>query len=317
MIELDRARRAQVEREIAQLAADQYGHATRTQLINAGLPKSTVDHRVRVGLLYVRHRGVYAVGHPGEILLGAEMAAVLACGDGAVLSHHSAAALWGFRAPRLDGAVDVTVAGSHRAQRRGIRLHGGRRGLSSRERTNLKRIPITTPARTLLDLAATLTHRDLERALDEAITRRLTSLTAIHDLLAHHLRRRGTAGLAALADRNRNTPVTHSQAEERFLDLNRRAHLPEPRVNAQLERYEADFVWPEAKLIVELDGHAYHSSRRALERDHLRDAELRRQGWTILRFTARQLTTEPEVVVAQIAAELTRGGHPQMGGDPV
>ena len=282
------------DRRISELAARQYGVVSRAQLFALGLGRGEIDARLRLGRLHPLHRGVYAVGHPRPRGLAVDLAAVLACGHGAVLSHRSAAALWCIR-PSAGAGVDVTVSGrSGRAKRPGIRLHRAR--LASQDIRIRDGIPVTSPARTLVDLADVVSRRAVERAFDEAEYLRLdcTGLTPIagrpglgrlRDILAHH-----EAG----------STRTRSELEERFLELCAGRGLPAPEVNARLNGHEVDFLWRGAGLVVELDGRAAHDTRRAFERDRMRDAELAVAGQRVVRVTPRRLETAPDELAEQI-----------------
>ena len=217
------------------------------------------------------------------------MAAVLACGDHAALSHHAAAALWGFRA-RWDGPIDVTVSRGRARPRAGIAVHRS----ADLPVTRHFGIPITTPARTLLDLAPLLVQHDLDRAVEEAQVRGLVKPEALTAAPHAALRR------AARDDAS----MTRSEAEARLLALIRVADLPAPLTNVRIEGFEVDVAWPEQRLIVEVDGFAFHSTRAAFERDRLRDQALQAAGWRVMRITWRQIAETAEAVVARIAAAL-------------
>jgi very-short-patch-repair endonuclease len=183
----------------------------------------------------------------------------------------------------------------HRAaflDRRDIRLHQG--------------IPITAPARVLLDIAPNLTDRELERAFDEALVRRRTSRREVREMLSRYPKRTGCGPVRELVEGDRWTTRTRSEAEELFLELTRKGGLPHPEINVRLGRYEVDFLWRQQRVVVEIDGYAYHSSRAALERDHRRDAELQATGYLVIRISWRELTREPEAVLVRIALALAR-----------
>jgi hypothetical protein len=217
---------------VGALAASQHSIVTRQQLLAAGLGGGAIDSWLRRGRLYSRHRGVYAVGHPGTMPLSDEMAAALACGAQALVSHSSAAHLWGLRPPSADGVVHITVPGRHVGHRAGIRVHRVDE-LGSPDRRLLQRVPLTSPARTLLDVAPSLTARELELAVDEAIVRQIVTRGAIRAALSRYPGRRGCAALAELVIAARATTATRSEAEERFLALVRRARLSPPEVNVR------------------------------------------------------------------------------------
>jgi hypothetical protein len=286
--------------EIAAMAARQHGVVARAQLEALGLGRGAIAHRVAAGRLHRVHRGVYAVGHPILTANGRRMAAVLACGPGAALSHASAAALWDIR-PTQATKIDVSVRGAGgRGKRPRVRVH---RAVTLRddEVTVHQAIRVTTPARTLLDLASSLPRRALERALDHAEINELFDLTALQAAVDRHRGERGSAALGtALEQHIAGTTATKSELEERMLALCDRYGLPRPHVNAWIENLEVDFLFAAKKLVVEADSYRFHSSRRAFERDRERDAILARAGYRTLRFTHRQMTRRPEQVALTI-----------------
>jgi very-short-patch-repair endonuclease len=228
------------------------------------------------------------------------MAAVLACGDDALLSHVSAAAMWGLTRPR-GGDIDVTLVGRTVHRRQGIAVHRAR-SLRRDERAARQGIPVTSPARTLLDLATTLPARDLGRAAEEAQVQRLLTPHQLHSYLARSSNRRGVRALRAAT---RHDPAfTRSEAERRLLELIRAAELPEPQANVRIRDHEVDFLWRRHGLVVEVDGYAYHSTRAAFERDRRRDADLEAAGMRVHRVTWRQISHEPEALVARLAVAL-------------
>jgi very-short-patch-repair endonuclease len=293
-----------VGREIAALAARQHGVVGRGQLERLGLSGSAISRQLAAGRLHRVHRGVFAVGHPCLSLHGHWMAAVLAAGPGAALSHASAAALWELR-PSAASRIDVSVpVGSGRARRPRLRVHRAR-ALRTDEVTEHHAIPVTTPARTLLDLAASLPRRALERALDQAEILELFDLRALRSMVAAHARQPGTRVLARLLDEQQaGTTATRSELEECFLELCERQRLARPAVNARVAGLVVDFLFAAQRLVVELDGYRYHRSRRAFERDRERDAILARAGHRVLRFSHRQLTSRPGEVGAAVRAGL-------------
>ena len=279
---------------------------TRDQLLALGVGRDMIDRALARGRLHSRHRSVYSlVPFPALPDLARELSAVLACGDAALLSHHSAAATWGIR-PAFNGDVHVTVIGKETGRRRpGIKVHRVSE-LDSRDIRRFQGIPITSPARALLEIAPDLSDRQLERALDEALIKRLITHAAIVAVVNAYPHRRGVARLRAAADPGRPTTETRSDGEEALLALIRRANLPAPEVNAKVGSYTADFLWPTQKVIVELDGYDYHRGRAAFERDHQRDAEHQRMGYLVIRITGRQLRHRSEEVLVQLATALAR-----------
>jgi very-short-patch-repair endonuclease len=225
-----------------------------------------------------------------------EAGALLACGDGAVLSHRSAGALWGLVA-RGPAEIDVTLVARRRAGHAGIRIH--RAPLPPQDVMRRLDLAVTSPLRTLLDLSAVVSRDELHRAVNEAQVQRLVTADEIRRALGP---RRGVRALRdAVGDEPR---VTRSDIERRMLALVRRVGLPLPATNVVVAGHEVDFLWPEQRVIVETDGHAAHFTPARFESDRARDARLVAAGYVVLRFTWRQLVREPEVVAARLAAAL-------------
>jgi len=293
-----------IDQEIAALAGRQGGVTARRQLVALGLSASAIDRRVRAGRLHVLHRGVYSVGHRVVGVVGRRWAAVLACGDGAVLSHFSAAAAWDLRAS-ASAAIHVTVGPGGRGRRPGVRLHW-RVAQAPDEITELDGLPITTPARTLLDLAANRVRgRPLEAALDRAELLRILDFTELRGLLARHAGRPGTSSLDAMLSRYRaGTVNTRSRLEELIFELCDAHRLPRPNVNTVIEGKERDFCWVDAGLVVEADSYAWHRSPRALNDDRERDVKLTLAGYRMLRFTWEQVTRRPRYVTEALLSAL-------------
>lgn len=234
------------------------------------------------------------------------MAAVLACGKGAALSHRSAAALWGIR-PTARARIEVTVGGP-RSSRPEIEIHSA--ALAPDELAIVDGIPLTTVPRTLLDLAAVVGRAELERAVNQAEVLRLGDALALEDLVSRYPGRRGVAPLrAVLGSLGSGADVTRSELEDRFLSFLAAAQLPRPQVNVVLEvagrSIEADCVWPAQRLVVELDGHATHATRAAYERDRARDRVLQAAGWRVVRVTWRQLHESPDALAADLSSLAT------------
>jgi hypothetical protein len=258
---------------------------SREQLRAAAVPPATVDYWVRARRLRVVHRGVYALG--GAVLRpeSHRLAAVLACGPGAVLSHRSAAAHWELLATSQE-RIDVTAPRSRRGVP-GIRLHTSR-SLDARDTTSHEGIPITTIHRTLLDLAATARKDQLENALAQATHLQLYDQRAIDDVI---VRSNGHRGTSVLKEATKHEPqITKSMWEIRMLALVRGANLPEPRCNEALHapdhgECKPDFYWPADGLIVETDGWEAHRTLAAFRSDRAKDAALTAAGYKVLRFT--------------------------------
>jgi very-short-patch-repair endonuclease len=287
---------------IARLAAKQHGAVSRAQLRLAGVGDGAIDRRIRLCRLHRVHRGVYLVGHPAAPPRAKEMAAVLACGTGAVVSHRSAAGLWALLSPDRGSAVDVTVVDSCARARTGVKVHLARR-LEKRDVRRLDGIPVTTPARTLLDLAAVVSLDAFERALAEAEARQLVRERDLAEVLSRNGGRRGAGVLRAFLV-GEGAALQRSGAERRLLTLVRAAGLPAPELNVRLGRFEVDLLWRAGRPIVEVDGYAFHGGRAAFERDRRRDAELQAEGLKVMRVTWRQLAGEPDAVVTRLTRAL-------------
>jgi very-short-patch-repair endonuclease len=280
---------------------------TYKQLLACGLTRTRVEHRVAAGQLQRLWRGVYAFGHQELTRSGRLIAAVLACGPGAVLGYRTAAEHWELLA--VSGSeIHVTVAErAGRTRRPGIRLHQVRR-LDPEDVTSRDRIPVTTVARTLVDLNAVVPDRLVEKALEQAYIRRLLAPGALEDALERANGRRTRALRRLIAAERRVSTVTRSELEERFLDLIRRGGLPEPEVNARLAGYETDFLWREQRRVIEVDGFAYHSTRQAASRDRRKDDDLEAAGYGVTRFTADQILHDPLDTLAR-TERAVRGGQ--------
>jgi very-short-patch-repair endonuclease len=299
---------------IAEIAAGQHGLVTRAQLLAAGHRGDALHRRVRRGQLRRLQQGVYQVG-PVAAPLARIMAAVLASSggrgaarDGAVVSHHTAGWLWplpGLMPGSPTEPVDVLVPGMARGRRPGVRAHRAGR-LDPDENTRLEGIPLTTPARTLLDLAGGMTARELERLVAHADRAGLVRQEELTRLVERHPRHRGAPILRGILAVEGGPQLTRSEAEAELLALIRRGRLAPPAVNARVAGYEVDFLWRAERLVVEVDGFAFHASAAAFERDRRRDAALTAAGFRVFRVTWRQLAQEPELVLVVVAQALIR-----------
>lgn len=229
------------------------------------------------------------------------MAAALTYGPEAVVSHRSAAAVWGLR-PTGQTRIDVTGPGYGRRSRPKIRVHGTTK-LHPEDVATVDGIPVTSIARTLLDLSSTLTTDRLLRVIEHAVQLGLFDLNALDRAIARAPRRSGIKALRSVVAAYREPPRTRSELEREFFDLIRASGLPQPLVNAKLAGLEVDFLWPSG-LVVELDGRGYHTSPRAFEVDRIRDAKLQRAGCRVLRITYRRLREDPAGVLADVRALL-------------
>jgi len=285
------------ETRILATGARQHGLVTTAQVLAVGWSSDVIAGRVRSGWLRRRHRGVYLVG-PLESPDTPAMAAVLAAGPGSLISHYPAAVLWGVR-PLVPGPMHITTEAGGRS-RPGIIVH--RAALHPQDATLRHGIPVTSAARTLLDFATTAPMSDLDRATNEARILHLVSDRSLNEQLSRYPHHRGRA---ALRQAMRPEPkLTRSEAERLMLALIRKARLPEPETNARVGTWEVDALWRDAGLVVEFDSYTFHSSRSSFERDRRKDRELQALGYTVLRFTWRELTDEPEAVVAAISRAL-------------
>ncbi|MEO8969254.1 MAG: DUF559 domain-containing protein [Solirubrobacteraceae bacterium] len=270
------------------------------QLDGNGCLQAAVGRRVRVGRLRRLHHGVYAYGHRRLTPSGHRLAAVLACGPGAVLSHRSAAALWELLATART-RIDVTVPGTSRRTRTGVHLHRTRE-LQPGDVAVIHGVPVTTVSRTLCDLAGAVSRARFQRAVEQAERSGILDLSALQRAVDRHPTRRGTASVRAVLDDYTPARLTRSELERRFRELLQAAGLPMPLTNHVVAGYEVDAYWPQWRLVVELDGRAYHSDPRAFERDPVRDARLMRAGCRVLRVTAKRLARSPKAVLADIRA---------------
>jgi very-short-patch-repair endonuclease len=300
---------ARWDREIAQIAGRQHGLISLEQLRGLGMDKETARRRVEVGTQHRVHRGVYAVGYLQLNLSRRRMGAVLACGPGAVLSHRSAAALWGLRedSHRL---IDVTAPNRRGRFPNGIRAHRDD-SLVPADLTERDGIPCTNVARTLLDLAGVVPVWELRKAIAEAEVLRLLDHSSVRSLIKRSRGRRGVARLRMLLDDiHPATRRTRSEMERRFLRMCERAGLPTPEVNVSLDvgdgRLRPDFLWRGAGLIVEADSRRYHGTASAFQRDRRREQRLQLAGWRVSRCTWEQIDREPRKLAETIRRLLTQ-----------
>jgi very-short-patch-repair endonuclease len=296
---------------VAVLAGEQHGVVARRQLEELGLGRRGIEVRLCAGRLHRLYPGVYAVGHEALTREGRWMAAVLAGGPGAVLSHRSAAALWRIRAPS-SRAIEVTTSAKSRSHG-SIQRHFAM--LPADEVAVERGIPTTTVPRTLLDLAAVSSIDVVEHALREAEYLRLHDRLSLPDLLDRHPGRRGCRTIRECLRRRADLPAGRARSwlELEFLPFLRRHGLPRPRLNVWLEvggkSIQVDCLWPGA-VVVELDGFAAHGTRVAFREDRARDRRLRVAGYGVTRIAPEQLDEEPEALAADLRALL---GRPRQG----
>ena len=283
----------EIDARIAALARKQYGVFAGRQL--SDVSGRAIRARTRDGTLRRLHRDVYAIG-PFVSVRGQWLAAVLGCGPRALLSHRAAGALWELTEWR-GGPVDVTLAGTGSSPRRGIRLHRATT-LIAADHTVHERIPVTSPSRTLLDLAATLDEIKLRRAYEQAERAGKLDTVAIVDLLTRSNGHQGAAKLRALLEYDPAAgAAAASWLEHRFLDLLTENQVPHPITNTTVDGHIVDCFWPAANLVVELDSYEFHHDPEAFERDRRKLAELRLAGREAIPITYRQVTREPGWVV--------------------
>jgi very-short-patch-repair endonuclease len=294
-----------VDRKVERVATQQQGNIAHDQLLTAGVGRRAVTNWVARGRLIPRHRGVYVLGHMALPEFSDEMAAVLACRPRSLVCGHSAAQMWGFRPKPDDGVVDVLVVGRDARDRPGIRVHRTA-WLAKADLDFIDDIPVTSPARAILEIAPDLDFRELELAVHEALALKIVTIPKLRAVLARYPRRSGSALLQELAVPSTHSTITDSKGAELLHRHLRRSGLPEARGDHRIDRWRLDFYWPEAGLVVEVDGGDFHSSRPRIERDHRKDAELRNRGIEVLRFTGRQIVREIEFVLVAIARAYER-----------
>ncbi len=245
---------------------------------------------------------MYLVGHSLPPPGARELAAVLACGKNVFVSHRAAAALWGLAEDQA-ALVDVTAVGRGCRSRSGIAVHRLPE-LDPGDRSEKSGIPVTSPARTLLDFSSRASADERERAIAEAYALKLVTESALRAAIARAPLRPGATLLGAELDREGGPRWTQSEAERRMLRLIRDAGLPPPRTQVRVAGWPADFLWAQHRLIVEVDGYDYHGHRAAFERDRKRDAAHVLAGYRVIRVTWRQLNDEPLAVATTIARAL-------------
>lgn len=296
---------------MAELAKRQFGVVARRQLLAIGMSAHAIDGRIARGLLRPVFRGVYAFGGARLAAQGRWLAAVLACDGRAVLSHRSAARLWGVF-PYDPGQVEVSRNRPGSSKRDAIRLWQAR--LLPDEVEQVAGIPATCVSRTLLDLAAVVSEREVERAFHEAEVKQLTSRVSLPQLIERHPGRRGIAAVRSILARRAPAGITENDLEEDFVAFLDAHGLPRPLFNATLplrgRLLKPDCMWPEQRLLVELDGRAVHATDRAFESDRQRDRALLAEGWRSTRITWRQLRDEPAAIAADLRAQLAAGNRP-------
>lgn len=280
------------------LVRRQHGVVARSQLLALGIGPRSIEHRVGKGRLHPLWRGVYAVGRPEVDQKGRWMGAVLVCGRGALLSHRSAAALWGLAQVLDTRTIDVTLPAGRFRQPPGIKAHR-RRDLSSEHRRNVAGIPVTDPVSTLVDFASCVPEWRVERAINEADRLDLVNPEALRHIAAGLGPRPGMACMRRLLGLN---ALTETGLERRFLTIVRAADLPLPETQVIVNGYRVDFYWPHLGLVVETDGWRYHRTSGEQASDHRRDQAHMRSGLTTVRFGEDQIRHKPDEVRRALAA---------------
>jgi very-short-patch-repair endonuclease len=279
------------------VAGAQGGVVSRAQLVARGIPAKAIEYRVKVGRLRALHRGVYAVGHDALPTRGRLVAGLLVAGPNAALSHRTAAGLWKLT-PSMPQLVEVTTTTNRPRSRPGLAFHRARE-LDTRIRDDL---PVTSPIRTLKDLAATRPYDEVERVTSEALVLQLVNQHALAQQQGP-----GAAVLARLA--GAGVAPTRSELERLFLKAVLKFGLPKPLTNHRIGPHEVDFCWPEHRLVVETDGARFHAHHIANRRDHPRDADLQLRGYAVLRFTWQDVVQRPAEVAARVGRFLSRASR--------
>jgi very-short-patch-repair endonuclease len=287
-----------VDQLVGLVADRQDGVVLREQLEALGLGRGAIAHRRKRGLLRPLHKGVYLWGALTPTPAARARAAVLASGAESLVSHVWALSLWGLR-PAVDGPVDVTVVG-RRARAAGIRGHEST-SLHPADIRLLRRIPVTAPARSLLDCAAELPPRALADAVEQAQIKHLVTKQDIAGAIGRAPRRPGANALRALVDQ---PGITRSRAERIVRSLLREARLPQPEFNAIAEGFEVDALWRRERVVLEFDSYAFHATRQAFERDRRKTAALTRNRYVVLRTTWNELTHQSHALIARTAEAL-------------
>lgn len=293
------ARMGRGDPAVSAISAEQHSLVTTAQLKFAGLDRDAVWYRSRRGTLHRLHRGVFAVGHPAIGMLSRFAAAVLAVGPTSVLSHHSAAAYWRML-DYVEGAVHVSILKARRS-RDGIAVHRPV-SLPRSDYSYRDLIPVTSPARTVVDLAGA--GADFERAINEGKALRHFGDVQLRRAIDASPDRLGAKRLAAHLDAEESPGFSRSAGERILKRLIGEALLPPPRRNVSVHGHELDLWWPESMLNAEVDGATTHTRNRNFESDRARDADLATRGIQALRFTWKQLTEEPSLVVGRLAAAI-------------
>lgn len=292
-------------REVGALATRQYGVVARRQLLELGFSSRQIETRLAAGWLLPLRRDVYAVGHLRVSRRGRWIAAVLACGPRAVLSHESAACLWGLQGDRPLVDVNANCGRQGELRREGVRLH--RCKLRREECAEEDRIWVTSVARTLFDLAESIPYERLKHAAEEADRLKRLRLSELEVVVERGRGRRALKPIRRLLSELRAPTTTRSPLEERFHDFCEAHRLPPPATNVHVLGHEVDALWPGAKLVVELDSWEFHSHRDAFQRDRTLDSERLVAGYRTVRVTHDRLDHEADKLLAELRALLETG----------
>ena len=277
-----------LHQRLVALAANQHGNVTRQQLLKLGFTSDAIKHLLRISFLHRVHLGVYAVGRPPKTALEKAAAAVLACGAGAALSHSSALAHWGL-IDRWPSSFDVAVPGDCRRPRITIHRQSGLQRWDVRVHVGIR---VTSPAWTIVDCAPRLTDRRLARVVNDALRSKRLKRWQLAEVMARRAHRPGVQRLRPFVDATDGP--TRSEFEDAFLAFCERHDLPRPKVNTIVAGHEADAYFEAERLIVELDGWVFHSSRASFESDRDRDADSLLQGIGTIRLTWERMIGKPE-----------------------
>ncbi len=289
---------------MARIAAGQRTLVRTDQLAACGLDKDAVAHRVASGWLHPVFHTVYSVGCGVLPPMALELAALLACGKSSLISHRSAAFVWGL-IKEAPAQVEVSVVGRECRSRKGINVHRIQ-AIDERELRRHEGLWISSPARALLEIAAILPRHGLGDAVGEGIGGRLVNRVQIEATLARNRGRRGSARLAEVSGDEDAMTITRSRAEKAFLKLMRESGLPMPQANQRLGRYVPDFMWRQQRLIVEIDSYTFHGGPNGFDSDHDKDLVYREAGFDVLRPTRSHVINEPMRILVLVAQGLTR-----------
>jgi very-short-patch-repair endonuclease len=288
---------------VASLAGSQRTMVSHAQLVALGCSRRVIAHWVDRGRLHVRFHGVYSVVSGDLPPLALEQGALLACGEHAFLSHRSAAFIWGLQKWHPD--VEVSVVGRYRRSSKEIRVHRIQ-AIDQREVKLHEGLWVSSPARAVLELAATGSEKEIAGAIDEGLAHRQFTPNALREVLERNRPCRGAARLAAILGDETATATSRSRDEKALLRLLRAADLPLPETNVPFGRFELDFFWRRERLAVELDSYGFHRGPGAFNRDHDKNLLLRDARIDLLRFTRDHVRGRSAMVLARIAGELAR-----------